>query len=172
MYLIFISLDWMNYPGLELWKFINLGIFLAAGIYILKKPLTNALRARRQGIVEELANAANEKEASLAKLQEAEGLLAHVDEEVKTVRQEAIREAVSERERVAIEAKDEIEKLKQQGERQVEMARKVSRKTLREFFALRSVELAGNAVRQRIKPEDDARLIAVSIAELRRRGRA
>ena len=172
MYLIVISLDWMNYPGLELWKFINLGIFLAAAIYILKKPLTNALRARRQRIVEELAKAKNEKDAAQQSLQEAEGLLAHVDDEVKSVREEAKREAVSERERLALEAQNEIEKLKQQGERQVEMARKVSRKALREFFALRSVELAGNAVRQRIKPEDDARLIAVSIAELRRRGRA
>ena len=51
---------------------------------------------------------------------------------------------------------------------QVEMARKVSRKTLREFLAQRSVELAGQSVRQRIRPEDDVRLIAISIAELRR----
>ena len=172
MYLIVISLDWMNYPGLELWKFINLAIFLAVGIYILKKPLTNALRTRRQGIVEELAKAKDEKDTALRKLEEAEGLLAHVDDEVKAVREEAKREAVSERERLAVEAQNEIEKLKKQGERQVEMARKVSRKTLREFFALRSIELAGDAVRQRIKPEDDARLIAFSIAELRRRGRA
>jgi F-type H+-transporting ATPase subunit b len=170
MYLIFLF-DWkevMNYPGLELWKFINLGIFLAVGIYILKKPLTNALRARRQTISEELAKAKQEKEAAQLRLQEAEGLLAHVDDEVQQVRDEAQREARSERDRLAHEAQNEIEKLKQQGERQVEMAHKVSRKTLREFLAIRSVELAGQSVRQRIRPEDDARLIAISINELRR----
>jgi F-type H+-transporting ATPase subunit b len=158
----------MNYPGLELWKFINLGVFLAVGIYILKKPLTNALRSRRAAITEELAKAKEHKEAALQRLQEAEGMLANVDDEVKAVREEAKREAQSERERLAVEAQSEIEKLKQQSERQVEMARKVSRKTLREFYALRSVELAGQTVRQRIRPEDDARLIAISIAELRR----
>ena len=159
----------MDYPGLELWKFINLGIFVALGIYILKKPLTNALRARRQTITEELAKAKLDREAALQRLQEAEGLLAHVDDEVKAVSEEAKREAVLERERLALEAQKEIEKLKQQGERQVEMANKVARKKLREFLALRTVELAGANVRQQIRPEDDARLIAISIAELRRR---
>ena len=168
MYLFAFSLDWMNYPGLELWKFINLAIFLGVGIYILKKPLTNALRGRRKAIVEELAKAKEEKEAAVLRLQEAETLLERVDGEVKQIREHSREEAQSERERLKLEAQNEIDKLKKQGERQVEMARKVSRKTLREFLAHRSVELAGNTVRQRIKPEDDARLIAISIAELRR----
>jgi F-type H+-transporting ATPase subunit b len=169
MYLAVLSLDWMNYPGLELWKFINLGIFLGVGIYILKRPLTNALRTRRQKITEEIAKAKADREAALLRLQEAEGLLAHIDDEVKVIREHAKHEAESERERQAIEAQNEIEKLKQQGQRQVEMALKVSRKGLREFLAQRSIELAGENVRQRIRPEDDARLIGLSIAELRRR---
>lgn len=168
MYLFALSLDWMNYPGLELWKFINLGVFLAVGIYILKKPLANALRARRQAIIDELAKAEEQKEGAVLRLQEAETLLERVDDEVKQIRDHSRDEAQSERERLKLEAQNEIDKLRQQGERQVDMARKVSRKTLREFLAHRSVELAGNSVRQRIKPEDDDRLIAISIAELRR----
>jgi F-type H+-transporting ATPase subunit b len=170
MHLLLLSVDWswMNYPGLELWKFINLAVFLSAGIYILKKPLANALRARRQSIIEELAKAKTDKEGALLALQEAEGLLSNVDDEVKKIQEHSKLEAQAERERLAIEGKSEIAKLEQQGQRQVEMAVKVSRKTLREFLAQRSVELASNAVRERIRPEDEARLIGISIAELRR----
>lgn len=168
MYLIVMSLDWMNYPGLELWKFINLAIFLAAGIYILKRPLTSALHQRRERIVGELAKAKEDKEAALKRLQEAEELLGRVDQEVKQVHEQSLQEAIVERERLAMVAQNEIEKLKEQGERQVAMAVKVSRKHLREFLAQRSVELAGDSLRQRLRPEDDARLIEISIAELRR----
>ena len=36
-------MEWFNYPGLELWKFLNLAIFTAAGIYVLRKPISAAL---------------------------------------------------------------------------------------------------------------------------------
>ena len=33
---------WFNYPGLELWKFLNLAIFVAVMIYILRRPISEA----------------------------------------------------------------------------------------------------------------------------------
>jgi len=41
---------YLNYPGLEAWKFINLTIFLIAGAYLLGNPLKSALLALREGI--------------------------------------------------------------------------------------------------------------------------
>ena len=43
MLLLAEGIEWYNYPGLELWKFINLAIFTAAGIYVLRKPINQAL---------------------------------------------------------------------------------------------------------------------------------
>ena len=62
----------------------------------------------------------------------------------------------------------EIEKLKQQGEREIETAAKTARRQLRQFFAKRSVDVARETVRNRIRPDDDRQLIEQSIGELRR----
>ena len=160
--------DWFNYPGLEVWKFLNLAIFLAAGIYILRRPISEALGARREAIKEELVQAQEQQARAEAKIAEADSLLSRMDADVRAVRQQATQEAEAERQRLAAATEREIEKLKQQAEREMETADKVARKALRQFFAKRSVESARATVRSRMQPEDDRQLIEESIGELRR----
>ena len=38
-------MEWFNYPGLELWKFLNLAIFTTAAIFVLRKKINEALRS-------------------------------------------------------------------------------------------------------------------------------
>lgn len=159
---------YLNYPGLEAWKFINLTIFLVAGFLLLGKRLKAALHARREGIQLVLANADKERDAAQARLTEAEALVGRIDEDVAGVHERAKAEAQTERERL-IEATDkEIEKMRYQGRRQIETATKVARRELQRFLATRSVELARDSVRAQIRPEDDARLIDEDIGHLRR----
>ena len=160
--------DWFNYPGLELWKFLNLAIFLAAAIYILRRPISEALGTRREAIKQELVQAQEQKARALAKLAEADSLLSRLDADVRAVHEHAQQEAQSERQRVTAATASEIEKLKQQAAREIETADKVARKELRQFFAKRSIELARETVRSRMRPEDDRHLIEESIGELRR----
>jgi F0F1-type ATP synthase membrane subunit b/b' len=160
--------DWFNYPGLELWKFLNLAIFVALGIYILRRPISEALGARREAIKQELVQAQEQKARAEAKIAEADSLLSRLDADVRTVREQAVQEAEAERQRLAAATQREIEKLKQQAEREMETADKVARKALRRFFAQRSVDHARETVRTKMRPEDDRQLIEQSIGELRR----
>ncbi|HEY2963553.1 MAG TPA: ATP synthase F0 subunit B [Pyrinomonadaceae bacterium] len=160
--------DWFNYPGLEVWKFLNLAIFTAAAIYVLRRPISAALASRRDAIRQELVQAQEQKARSLAKLAEADSLLSRLDADVRAVNEQSQQEAESERQRVAAATAREIEKLKQQAEREIETAYKVARKQLRQFFASRSVDVARETVRSRMKPEDDRHLIEDNIGELRR----
>jgi F0F1-type ATP synthase membrane subunit b/b' len=160
--------DWFNYPGLEIWKFLNLAIFLAVAIYILRRPISEALGTRREAIKQELVQAREQKAQALAKLAEADSLLSRLDVDVRAIQEHAHQEAESERQRVAAATTAEVEKLKQQAEREIQTADKVARKALREFFAKRSVELARETVRSRMRPEDDRHLMEESIGELRR----
>ena len=83
--LLFISGEWMerfNYPGLEIWKFLNLAIFTAAALYVLRKPISAALATRREAIRQELIAAQTEREQALTRVSEAEDLLSRVDEHV------------------------------------------------------------------------------------------
>ena len=160
--------DWFNYPGLEIWKFLNLAIFTAVAIYILRRPISSALASRRDAIRQELIQAREQKARAVAKLSEADSLLSGVDADVRAVQKQSQQEAESERQRVAAATAREIEKLKQQAEREIETADKVARKQLRHFFATRSVAVARDTVRSRLRPEDDRQLIEDSIGELRR----
>jgi len=161
-------MEWFNYPGLELWKFLNLAIFTAAGIYILRKPISQALMARRDAIKQEIVAAQQERERALAKVAEADSLLSRLHEDVRAIHKQADEEAKSERERLAAGTARETEKLKQQSQREVETAGKLARKELRQFLAQRSIELARESVRNQMRPEDDTALIKENIGDLRR----
>jgi F0F1-type ATP synthase membrane subunit b/b' len=160
--------DWFNYPGLEIWKFLNLAIFTAAAIYVLRRPISAALATRRDAIRQELIQAQEQKARAAAKLGEVDSLLSRLDADVRAVNEQSQQEAESERQRVAASTAREIEKLKQQAEREIETADKVARKQLRHFFATRSVAVARETVRSHMRPEDDRQLIEESIGELRR----
>jgi len=63
---------WFNIPGFELWKFINLFLFVAIMVYLVKRPLSDAFKAKRDQIRAELIKAEEEKHAALARLTAAE----------------------------------------------------------------------------------------------------
>jgi len=168
MLLLAEGIEWYNYPGLELWKFLNLAIFTAAGIYILRKPINQALLARREAIQQELVRAQQEREQALARVAEADNLLGRLDSDVRTVQEQAREEAMSEKQRIAASTEREIEKLKQQAQREMETADKLARKELRQFLAEKSVQMARESILAQMRPEDDTALIRESIGELRR----
>jgi len=161
-------MEWFNYPGLEVWKFLNLAIFTAVGIYILRKPINQALLARRGAIQQELVSAQQEREQAQAKVAEADNLLNRLHEDVRAVNQQSDEEARAERARLATSTEREMEKLKQQSQREIDSAGKLARKELRQFLAQRSIELARESVRTQMRPEDDTALIRENISDLRR----
>ena len=159
---------WWNYPGFELWKFINLAIFVAALVFILtrKVKLGEIFRARRESIKRELAKAQQERDAALQKLKEVEERLARFDTEVATIKEQSVREAAEERERIARSTEAEITRLGEQATREIESAGKAAKRELRRFTAEQSVQLAEQFIRREMKPEDDARLIANNLEDL------
>lgn len=162
---------WLYYPGLEAWKFVNLFIFVLLLVYIARRPMSEAFRARREGIRRDLMRAQEERNAALAKLEEVEARLARLDEEVTIIRAQSAREAADERERIRQSTEAEIQKLREQARREVESAGKAARQELREFAAEQSVRLAEEIIRRDMQPEDDARLIKLEIEELGGAGR-
>jgi F0F1-type ATP synthase membrane subunit b/b' len=159
---------YLDYPGFEAWKFFNLAIFVLALTYILtrKAKLGEAFKARREGIKQELARAQQERDDALAKLKEVEERLGLLDTEVAAIKEQSVREAAEERERIARSTETEVTRLSEQATREIESAGKAAKKELRRYTAEQSVRLAEEIVRREMKPEDDARLIANNIDEL------
>jgi len=159
---------WWDYPGFELWKFVNLAIFVIALVFAMRKfvGVPEMFRDRKETIKRELARARMERDAALAKLKEVEERLSGLDTEVAAVKEQSAREAEEERQRIAHATEAEIVKLSEQAAREIENAGKAAKKELRRYTAEQSVRLAEEIVRREMKPEDDARLIASNIEEL------
>ena len=162
---------WWNYPGWEAWKFFNLFLFLGFLIYLLRRPLSESLVARRESIRRELMRAREERAAAVAKLEEVETRLAHLDSEVEAIRAQARREAEEERVRIERATEEEMRRLREQAQREIEGAGKAARQELREYAAEQSVRLAEELIRRDMRAEDDARLMGEYVEILGGAGR-
>ena len=157
---------WYNYPGFEAWKFINLFLFVGALILILRRPIGQSMRARRESIRKELMRAQEERNAATAKLAEVNARLARLDEETQALRAQAEQEAAQERERIARTTEEDARKVREQAQREIESAGKAARLELRRYAAEQSTELAEELLRRDLRRDDDERLMHDYIEEL------
>jgi F0F1-type ATP synthase membrane subunit b/b' len=159
---------WWDYPGLEVWKFFNLFVFLATMVYVLKRPLTGAFRSRREAIRRELIRAQEERDRALAKLADVQSRFERLDAEVADIKEQSVSEARAERERIARATESEMLKLRDQALREIASASKIAKHDLRVFAAQQSMKLAEELIRREIRPEDDMRLIDMNVEQLGR----
>ena len=157
---------YLNYPGFEAWKFINLGIFVGLLIYLLKKPLSEAFKARREAIRAELIRAEEEKQAALAQLTSTEAKLVSVETESAQVLEKARLEAEAEKRRIQVQTEEEIERLRRQTESESARLSQQARAELRRFSAEESIRLAEEKIRQKINAQADAQLVRSNIESI------
>ena len=157
---------WFNYPGFELWKFINLSIFVGLMIYQLKKPLSEAFKAKREAIRAELIKAEEEKQAALSQLTSAEAKLEALDTEKANVLKKAKEEAEAEKRRLAEQTQAEVAKLREQTSGEISRLSKQTKAQLRKFSAEESIRLAEEKLRTQIDAKKDAQLIKAGITSI------
>ena len=154
---------YFNYPGFELWRFLNLGIFVAIMVYLLRKPLSDAFKTKRETIRAELIKAEEERQAALSKLTAAEAKLSLMDAESADVVENARLEANAEKTRIAEQTTFEINKMREQAEQEIERVNKLTQMNLRRFSAEESIRLAEEKIKRDINAEKDARLIDAGV---------
>lgn len=158
--------DWLNIPGFEAWKFINLAIFVGLLIYLVKTPLTEAFKAKRDAIRAELIKAEEEKQSALKQLTSAEAKLAGLENEKATVLKKAAAEAEAEKRRLAEQAEWDVKKMQEQTGGEISRLQKQTMAQLRRFSAEESVRLAEEKLRAQIDTAKDAQLVKSGIASI------
>jgi F0F1-type ATP synthase membrane subunit b/b' len=158
--------DYFSYPGFEIWKFVNLAIFVALLVYLLKKPLGDAFKAKRDAIRAELIRAEEEKQAALTRLTAIEARLAQLETEKQSILDKAKAESEEERRRLSEQTRLDIARLREQAD--AELARLAFQKKaeLRRFSAEESIRLAEQKLRSQIGVDTDARLVKAGIQEI------
>ena len=165
------SYPWWNYPGLELWKFVNLFLFIVAALLLHRwkgRPIREWLRSRSEEIKRELQRARDERDQALAKLAEVEARFEALESEVASINERARVEAEAEKQRISSATELEIRKIREQATREIESAGKAARNELRRFAAQESVRLAEEILQREISPEDDVRLTSLNVEKLGR----
>ena len=161
------SPPWWDYPGFEVWKFVNLALFVGLMVYVLMKAdIRGAFRARGESIKAELEKARTERDAAVAKLKEVEERLAGLNDQVSSINQRSKAEAEAERQRIAQSTREEIAKLTSQAQRDIENAAKVAKLELKNFAAEQSIRMAEELIKRDMRPEDDARLMMHNVEEM------
>ena len=154
---------YLNHPGFEAWKFINLAIFVALIMYFVRKPLTDAFKAKRDAIRADLIRAAEEKKAALARFTTAEAKLASLDNERQLILNKAKAEADAEARRIAEAAEFEVSKLQDQTSGEITRLTQLANLELRRFSAEESIRLAEEKLRSRIDANADSNLVKSGI---------
>lgn len=152
---------WWDYPGFELWKFVNLALFILAALAIhrfLGRPIANGLQARRESIGRALVQARHERDEALRQLAEVEARLESLDAEIVAIKERSKSEADAEKERIQRETEAELVKLRESARREIDTATKAATIELKRFASEESIRLAKEFITSDITPEDDARL--------------
>lgn len=157
---------YLNYPGFEAWRFLNLAIFVGILIYLLKTPLSNAFKAKRELIRAELIKAEEEKQAALAQLMATEAKIVNLDTERQTARNRAAQEAEAEKLRISEQTEFEISKLREQATSEIERKNQQARNELRKFSAEESIRLAEEKIKREINSEKDAKIVKANIQSI------
>lgn len=154
---------YLNYPGFEVWKFINLTIFVYLVYLWRRKPLTKTFKAKREAIRAELIKAEEEKQSALAQLTSTEAKLAALDSEKAAILQKANEEATAEKVRLSQQTEIDVKKMREQTGGEISRLSQLTRAELRSFSAQESVRLAEEKLRAQINAEKDAKLIKSGI---------
>ena len=162
------STRWWDYPGLELWKFLNLLVFIVIMKFLIGSRLKAAMQSRGDSIKQELLTAKQERDLALAKLAEVEARFARLDEEAASIKSKAQAEAEAEKQRLSLATEQEMVRIREQANREIESAAKAAKHELRRFAAQESVRIAENILTREIRPEDDTALANRNVQELGR----
>lgn len=158
--------EWLNIPGFEAWKFLNLAVFVAILVYLLKKPVSQAFKEKREAIRADLIKAEEDKKNALSRLTEIEGRLAQLETEKANIIKRAQEEAAAEKDRISEQTRLDVERLRQQTESELARLGHQVKSELRRFSAEESIRLATEKLRVQVDAKNDARLIKAGIQEI------
>ncbi|MFQ5916383.1 MAG: hypothetical protein ACE5I0_01080 [Candidatus Binatia bacterium] len=131
--------------------------------YLLKRfliPLIkNHLRTRREGILNAVKTADEDKERAEAVLRDYRGRLTRLDEETKEIRETLRTEGEREKAKLLREAEELALKIRGDANFLAQQEEKVARQQLREEIARKAQEAAERAIRANIRATDQERLI-------------
>ena len=140
---------------------------LAIGLFlVLKKPVSQALGGRIQGIKEQLEELEEKKAAAEAKLAQYDAKMAELDKEAETLLAEYVKQGEDAKARILKEAEAAAEKLKEQASKNIEYEFLQAKSELKAEIAEKALAKAETIIKERINSEDQEKLVDEYLAKV------
>jgi F-type H+-transporting ATPase subunit b len=123
-----------------------------------KKPIADALKARKAGILRGMEEAGKMKKDAEARLADYEQKLANVDQEIERVRQDMRSAGQSERKRILAEAKEKRARMERDAQTLIGQELKSAREGLVSEMSRAALRSAEATLRSKVTAADQARL--------------
>jgi F-type H+-transporting ATPase subunit b len=150
----------------ELFKWINFAIVAGALIWVFAKKLPPVFRTNAEKIGSAITNATAAKAEADRQLEESEQRLARLEQEVRGLREEALREGAAEAERIRALAKSDAEKIGVAAKAEIEAAERAARIELKALAAKLAVDGAESLLAKQLTPQNQEALVAGFVKSL------
>jgi F-type H+-transporting ATPase subunit b len=140
---------------------------LAIGLFlVLRKPMSNALNGRIQGIKEQLEELEEKKKAAEAKLVEYDAKMAELDKEAETMMAEYVKQGEDAKARILEEAEAAAEKLKEQASKNIEYEFQQAKAELKAEVVEKALAKAEAIIKEKINSDDQEKLVDEYLAKV------
>ncbi len=140
-------------------RVLNFVVLVSVLVYLLKKPVAEALGARIENIKEQLATLETQKADAEKRLADYGDQLSKLDAEAGTIIEEYIRQGNEARERILAEAEKAADKLQEQAGRNIENEFKRVKAALQEEILEKSLTKAEELIKDKITNDDQEKLV-------------
>lgn len=150
----------------EIFKWINFAIIAAAIYWFLVVNRRPWFRGNAEKISSAITNATAAKAEADRQLKDAEQRLARLEQEVRGLREEALREAAAEAERIRALARSDAEKVAIVAKAEIEAAERAARIELKALAAKLAVDGAESLLAKQLTPQNQEALVAGFVKSL------
>jgi len=143
----------------DTYKLMNFAVLAIALFFLLKKPLTQALNARIQGIREQLEELEAQKKTAEETLAKYNEKLATLEGEAEEIVAEYVRQGEEAKARILAEAEKTAEKLEEQAKKNIENEFKKAKEDIQAEIIDKALEKAEEIIKSKISDEDQDSLV-------------
>ena len=149
------------------WKWANFGVLVAGIGYLAVKIGGPYFEARTAGIRKGLDEADQARQQADARVAEVNAKLANLGSEIEQLKAALHAEQERHANRLRREAAEEVERIKAQGEQQIDALAKASRQALKVYSADLAIELAEQKIRAQLSADAEERFSQAFLEKLK-----
>lgn len=150
--------DPKNQPPPFLASLLNFGLLAFVIVRFGRKPLAEALAARKKAVMQEIDNATRLKEEAEARLSDYEDKLQHLDETLEQMKKDYAAQSEAERQHVLAEAEERRVRMKRDVEFRLEQEAKAAKQALLQEAVERAVAEAEELIKKKVAKGDSDKM--------------